>query len=53
MNQMKRLPPELEMLSGAHSYTHGFLPLAAAYCRQLGASVEAHDFNDTNLFRPF
>lgn len=100
---MNQLPPELEMLSGAHSYTHGFLPLAAAYCRQLGlvelvdtlvpskmkvspglvvqamvldtlsgrsplyrleeflaeqdielllgASVEAHDFNDTNLGR--
>ena len=33
---MNELPPELEKFYGAKSYTEGFLPLAAAYCRQLG-----------------
>lgn len=36
MDDMSKLPPELAGLAGAHSYTHGFLPLAAAYCRRLG-----------------
>jgi transposase len=36
MAKMNDLPPELAALSGAQSYTHGFLPLAAAYCRKLG-----------------
>ena len=36
MDAMSKLPPELEGLNGATSYTHGFLPLAAAYCRRLG-----------------
>lgn len=30
------IPTELEILADAQPYTHGFLPLAAAYCRQLG-----------------
>ena len=36
MDTMSKLPPELEGLNGATPYTHGFLPLAAAYCRRLG-----------------
>ena len=36
MKNNTQLPPELEVLAGARSYTHGFLPLAAAYCRRLG-----------------
>lgn len=36
MDTTSKLPPELEGLNGATSYTHGFLPLAAAYCRRLG-----------------
>ena len=36
MDTMSKLPPELEGLNGADSYTHGFLPLAAAYCRCFG-----------------
>ena len=36
MDTVSKLPPELEGLNGADSYTHGFLPLAAAYCRRLG-----------------
>jgi transposase len=36
MERLNELPPELEALEGAESYAHGFLPLAAAYCRRLG-----------------
>jgi len=30
------LPPELHDLEGAEMFTHGHLPIAAAYCRRLG-----------------
>jgi len=36
MDDLTKIPTELEFLAGAQPYTHGFLPLAAAYCRQLG-----------------
>jgi len=36
MGKTSRLPEELAALAGARSYAHGFLPLAAAYCRRLG-----------------
>jgi len=36
MDDLTKIPTELELLAGAQPYTHGFLPLAAAYCRRLG-----------------
>jgi len=36
MEKTSRLPEGLAALAGARSYAHGFLPLAAAYCRRLG-----------------
>lgn len=36
MKVAESLPESLNMLTGADIYTHGHLPVAAAYCRRLG-----------------
>ncbi|MEI6386824.1 MAG: DUF4277 domain-containing protein [Spirochaetota bacterium] len=36
MHVSESVPPGLSALSEAEIYTHGYLPLAAAYCRRLG-----------------
>ena len=36
MPKIELTPPGFEVLKGAEMFSHGYLPLAAAYCRKLG-----------------